>query len=250
MEYAEVEDAVGLPGLRLVLTAGVPGPWGESAKSIFAIKKISFVPVRQKAGEVDEALRAWTGQTSAPVAMYEDERARSGWSEILMLGERLEPHPRLIPEDPALRAQMLGLCFEICGEEGLAWSRRIMLLPADEEGPRDTMAWKYGAGHGSSAQEAARDRVAQVLGLLSAQLAAQHAAGSRFLIGSELSALDVYWACFSNMLVPLPPEQSPMKEWFRPIYTMDGENDPKIDPELIRHRDTIFEEFIGLPQDF
>ena len=250
MEYVEVENAIAMPGLRLVLTTGVPGPWGEAAKAIFKVKKIPFTPVRQKAGTVDEALRAWTGQTSAPVAMQGDQRARSGWSEILMLAEELEPHPRLIPKDAALRAQMLGLCFEICGEQGLAWSRRIMLLPAEEESARDSMTWKYGAGRGVAFQEAARVRVADVLGLLSTQLAAQRAAGSRFLVGKELSALDLYWACFSNMLAPLPPEQSPMPDWIRPVYTMAGDQDPRIDPELIRQRDFVFEEFIGLPQDF
>lgn len=250
MNYIEVEEALGMSGLRLVLTAGVPGPWGESAKSIFAIKKIPYAPVRQKAGQVDEALRAWTGQISAPVAMYGDERARSGWAEILMLAEGLEPQPRLIPRDPALRAQMLGLCFEICAEEGLGWSRRIMLLPADEDPERDSMPWKFGAGRGVAAQELARGRVAQILDLLSKQLAAQHDSGRRFLVGDELTALDVYWACFSNMLVPLPPEQSPMPDWIRPVYTMAGEKDPKIDPELIRHRNFVFQEFIGLPQDF
>ena len=29
MEYTEIDDAIGRNGLRLVLTAGVPGPWGE-----------------------------------------------------------------------------------------------------------------------------------------------------------------------------------------------------------------------------
>jgi hypothetical protein len=250
MDYRSVEDAIEMPGLRLVLTSGVPGPWGESAKAIFAIKKIPFVPVQQRAGEVDEALRAWTGQTSAPAAMYENERARSGWAEILMLGERLEPQPRLIPEDAALRAKMLGLCFEICGEQGLGWSRRIMLLPEEGDTPRDSMPWKFGASGGPGSYAAAHARVEAILGLLSSEYAAQRAAGSRFLLGDSLTALDIYWACFSNMLVPLPPEQSPMPDWIRPVYTMAGDDDPKIDPELIRQRDFIFEEFIGLPQDF
>ena len=34
MDYVEIEDARKLSGLRLVLTPGVPGPWGESAKAL------------------------------------------------------------------------------------------------------------------------------------------------------------------------------------------------------------------------
>ena len=250
MEYVEVADAIGMSGLRLVLTAGVPGPWSESAKAILHLKKISFTPVRQSAGQVDEALRTWTGQTSAPVVMYEDERPRSGWAEILMFAEEHTPSPPLIPEDPALRAQMMGLCYEICGEGGLAWNRRICMLPPKGGDARDTMQWKYGAGRGADAQTKARGRVADVLSLLSSQWASQRAAGSEFLIGDAVSALDLYWACFSNLLVPLPPEHSPMPDWLRPAYTMDGADDPTVDPELLRQRDFIFQEFIGLPQDF
>lgn len=45
MEYLEPEIARNRSGLRLVLTAGVPGPWGEAAKSIFSLKGIDFLPV-------------------------------------------------------------------------------------------------------------------------------------------------------------------------------------------------------------
>ena len=41
-DYLEVADAIGKPGLRLVLTTGVPGPWGESAKGIFDVKGIPY----------------------------------------------------------------------------------------------------------------------------------------------------------------------------------------------------------------
>ena len=33
--WLSVEEGKALGGLRLVLTAGVPGPWGESAKACF-----------------------------------------------------------------------------------------------------------------------------------------------------------------------------------------------------------------------
>ena len=37
MDYIEIDDAIGRGGLRLVLTAGVPGPWSESAKGILKV---------------------------------------------------------------------------------------------------------------------------------------------------------------------------------------------------------------------
>ena len=104
IEYIEVADAIGRDGLRLVLTTGVPGPWGESAKGVFTVKSIDYVSVRQTAMTVDPVLMEWTRQSSAPVAIYDAERPRSGWAEILFLAERLQPDPCLIPEDPRERA--------------------------------------------------------------------------------------------------------------------------------------------------
>ena len=43
MDYIEIDDAIGRDGLRLVLTAGVPGPWSESAKGILKVKKMALV---------------------------------------------------------------------------------------------------------------------------------------------------------------------------------------------------------------
>ena len=130
MEYLEPELARTRPGLRLVLTAGVPGPWGEAAKSIFGLKGIEYLPVRQTAGESNPALIAWTGHANAPQAVLDDEPARTGWAEILLLAERLAPTPSLIPEDPHERALLFGLCFEICGEDGLGWHRRLQIMDA------------------------------------------------------------------------------------------------------------------------
>ena len=107
IEYIEVEDAIDRKGLRLVLTAGVPGPWGESAKGIFDVKRVDYVPVRQKAARVDSRLLEWTRQSSAPVAMFDNERPRSAWAEILFLAERLAPEPALVPDDARERASRL-----------------------------------------------------------------------------------------------------------------------------------------------
>ena len=79
LSYVAVEEARGLKGLRLVLTQGIPAPWGMAARVLYEIKKIPFVAVIQQAGAANEALIAWTGHNSAPVAMYDDERPRAIW---------------------------------------------------------------------------------------------------------------------------------------------------------------------------
>src|SRR6516162_7844014 len=112
-QYVEVEDAVKLAGLRVVLSPGVPGPWSESAKGILHVKKLPYVKVRQNVGGTNEPLRRWTAQETAPAFIYNDERPRSLWNDQLFLVERLAPNPALIPADPVERTQMFGLANEL-----------------------------------------------------------------------------------------------------------------------------------------
>jgi hypothetical protein len=242
-QYIEVEDAIERPGLRLVLTAGVPGPWGESAKGILAVKGIEYVAVRQTAATADPKLIEWTRQSSAPAAMYESERPRSGWAEILLLAERLKPEPALIPSDPRERAFMFGLCHEICGEMGLGWSRRLGLLAGMPNGGPDSMSWKYGIEEGATAEEA-DTRTAAILAMLADQL---ERSGGPYLMGASLRAPDIYWAAFSNLIQPLPPETSPMPDFIRKSYSSwpGGCN-----ANLIALRDRVFKKHLGLPQTF
>jgi len=93
MKYISVEQAINTPGTRLVLSAGVPGPWGEAAKSILAHKGLEFTAVFQEGGGENAALRDWTGQTSAPVLVHAELPPVSHWLELLMLSERLAPEP-------------------------------------------------------------------------------------------------------------------------------------------------------------
>lgn len=243
IEYIEVADAIERKGLRLVLTAAVPGPWGESAKGILKVKGLDYTAVRQTAATVDPKLVAWTRQSSAPVAMYDAERPRSGWAEILFLAERLAPDPALVPRDPRDRARMLGLCHEICGEQGLGWSRRLQLLAGSPAGDPESMPWKYGIEEADPAEQAA-ERVSAVLDLLAGEL---QRSGGPYLMGDELRAVDVYWACFSNLIDPLPPEKSPMPDYIRGAYSSWSGG---CAASLISLRDRIFEHHLGLPQEF
>ncbi|MCP5111120.1 MAG: hypothetical protein GY953_09815, partial [bacterium] len=221
MDYLDVEEARHRPGLRLVLSAGVPGPWGEAAKGVFQVKGIPYAPVRQIGGMDNPALRDWTGQDNAPIAIYENERPRSHWSDIVHLAERLEPEPALIPSDPEARIEMFGLLHEISGEQGFLWCRRLMMLagmkgdaaaalPDFMRGIVQNLADKY--GYTEATARTASGRVTQIMEFLSGRLLAQKRRGSAYLVGDDLSAADIYWATGSAMLEPLPAEVCPMPE--------------------------------------
>jgi glutathione S-transferase len=249
-EYVSISQARKLGGLRLVLLRGVPSPWGQAAKGIFELKKISYTPVQRAPDDPPGALMEWTHQDSFPAAMYEDERPRTGWSEILFLAERLGPEPSLIPRDPAERALMFGLSHEICGEMGLGWARRLMqLAPGMAKGSDPTMkafGFKYGSSPGEV--KAAGQRVMEVLQLLGRQLRQQQAAGRRFLVGDALSAADIYWATFCNLISPLPPEQLPLPDNLRGLFSArEPEIVAALDPALLEHRDRVYRQYLKLP---
>lgn len=254
-EYADIETARAAGGLRLVLTAGVPGaPWTEAAKAVFEVKRIPFMRVAQRTGRTDEALRAWTGIANAPIAVHEDERPREGWLEILHLAERLAPEPRLIPADPWDRVRMFGLAGELMSEDGLAWCRRLMMFDAAQspDSPMHGFVKLRGTAYGYTPEDAARapGRVIEILTLFSEQWAAQRAAGRRYLIGETLSALDLYWATMAAIVSPLPQALCPMPDALRAGYeTYPEAIRDALDPELLEHRDHVYREHLTLPID-
>jgi glutathione S-transferase len=254
MDYVEVEDAINAPGLRLVLSAGVPGPWGETAKSLFTFKGLKYLPVRQEGGGENAALQAWTGQSSAPVAVYENLPPVCHWLDLLHLAERLAPAPALLPEDLAQRADVLGLSALIAGVDGFGWQRRLQLfvpamsLPQPPEGIL-RMAAKY--AWSADAAAAAGDRLAAIAGLLDQRLAAQEAAGREWFVGDAVSAVDFYWANFAGMVKPLPHEVNPMPEFLRGMYESGAEEiDQWLTPRLLAHRDRMYQQHMTLPLDF
>src|SRR5262249_52477755 len=209
-QYVEVEQAVAMSGLKIVLSPGVPGPWSEAAKGILYVKQLPYAKVRQELGGENLPLKRWSAQTTAPVFVYENERPRSLWNDQLYLAERLAPDPPLIPQTLEQCVLMFGLANELCGENGFGWSRRLMKLHGTLSNANAPAAAKSGAnflgrkyGYSPEPAEAAPKRVAEILHTLNAQLDAQHKSGSRFLIGDQLSALDIYWAAFAALIRPL-----------------------------------------------
>jgi glutathione S-transferase len=242
-----------------VLTVGVPGPWGEAAKGLFHVKRIPYTAVAQEGGGENAELRAWTGHDNAPIVVHADEPSRTRWDEIIFFAERLAPEPALIPADPADRALMFGLCHEICGENGLGWSRRLMIIhealaiPALADSPAGDGVRRLGRKYGYSpeAAEVAPARAAEILALLSSRLRRQRERGCDYFVADALSALDVIWAAFAALVSPLPEDLCPMPAFIRAGYDLSHPGvRASVDPILLEHRDFIYRDFLQLPLDF
>ncbi len=240
--------------MRLLLLQGLPSPWSLAAKGILEVKKIPYLRVHSTPDDSPELLGAWTGQESYPVAAWEQERPRSGWAEILLLAERISSEPSLLPDGDADRTLFFGLAHEICGEMGLGWCRRLLAI---HEGLRANpeaaflkhLATKYGYYSPDLAGEAVA-RVVSVLNQLDSLLELRGAEGSHYFFGDRLGALDIYWATFSNLIEPLPPEQCAIPDTLRPMFTAsDAGTREAFTPALRAHRDFVFHEFLGLPMD-
>ena len=268
LDYISIAEAKKLSGLRLILGAyPVPGPWREACKCLFFVKGIPYTPVvTGNEGTSDlqvgmsnsqSELIAWTGQASAPVAIWNDERPRSTWIDQLNLAERLEPEPPLIPSDINQRRTMFGLINELAGENGLAWTKRLLMV----DGPMKSLPkgddvrelWEFLGNkynYTKPGADAAPARIVNILNAFNDQLAAQKSQGSAYLIGDDLTAVDIYWATFCGLLDPLPVDLCPMvTAWRDPVAY--GFAHPDVDkaltPELRAHREFIYNEHLELP---
>jgi len=254
MQHLDPADARALPGLRLALTVGFPAPYSMSARAILDLRRVSYVAVAQYGAQPNAELVAWTRHRNAPVAVYNDEAPRTGWLEILNLAERLGSGPSLVPEDIAQRMTMIGLVNELIGENGFVWHMRLIMLGlggperAAREAATNPMYKDY--GYSEAARTRAFERARTILDVFTAQVRAQRAAGSSYLIGDRLSALDVYWAYFSQILRTVPEPLCPMPAGLRKSYDMGGAAIGGFDEILIEQRDWILREHLQLPMTF
>ncbi len=253
LQYRSFKEIIDHPGLRIVLVQGMPSPWGQAAKTIFEIKGLDYVATPWLPGEPNEDIVAWSGEASGPIVAWAKEKPIHRWIDILYLAERLAPKPALIPTDAMQRVLMIGLSHEICGEMGIGWNRRLQLFaPAYASGSPppgvSRMGGKYGFNENDA--KAAGARTAPSLRALATQLKAQYARGARYFIGESVSALDIYWTAFANLLDPLPKEQCPMPENYRPAFAVtDPVVKAALDPLLLEHRSRIFREYFRDPME-
>jgi glutathione S-transferase len=258
MKYLSVSEARALAGLRLVLSAHVPGPWGEAAKAIFKVRGVDYQPVEQKILDANEELMAWTGSRNAPIAMLDNDPPVSNWLDLLMLAERIGSGPSLLPDGSVERALSIGISAEICGPHGFGWQRRLVMFqglygPGDvsPDAPPHVLHMCRQYGYNGAAAKAATVRIVEILTMLAMRLHAQRKAGADYFVGDQLSAGDLHWASFSGMIAPLPIADAPMPEVLRERYADIGpEIAAALDPILIEHRDTIYRRHIGLPLEF
>lgn len=249
-QYVSVEEAIPRPGLRMVVVGKVPSPWGEGAKNIFHLKGIDFAAVRLVYD--NEALKAWAGQHSGPVAIFNDEPPRGGWQEILLLAERLSAQPALLPVDPSMRSMALELCERLCGKGGLGWHRRLQLVHGGLTGAGgfgDRVAGYLGGKYGYDPARAESDAavVRRLLGEFAELLHAQRDAGVDYYF-AELSAVDVYSAAFMALFHPLPQEQCEMIPAVRSAFGwLDEHTARALDPILLEHRDMMYSRHLELP---
>jgi len=254
MEYVSLEEVIKADGLRLVIVQGMPSPWGQAAKTMFEMKGIPYVVAPQRPGDPNEDLVAWSGQGSGPVVAWNDERPLNNWLDILFLADRVGAEPRLIPEDADERALMLGLSHEICGEGGIGWCRRLMLFrPAMEMDPlppgMDLMAQRY--RYDFDEADRAEERTAGILRTFSRQLASQKEKGSEYLIGNSVSALDIYFVAFMNLIKPYGDDIVPIPADYRPGFEGIGPViEAAVDDSLIAHRDFIFGKYFRSPMEY
>jgi glutathione S-transferase len=254
--FISIAQARELGGLRMACLRGVPSPWTEAAKGVFYVKGLDCQYAAQKRDDEDDAIARWAGNSSVPVVAYENEPLRTGWAEILLLAERLQPEPRLIPAAAEERALLFGLAHEICGEMGLGWCLRLYMLKTSMghtpgAGPGDgagfppavtaSLAAKYGFNPVDVAM--AKDRVIAILTMLDVRLA-----DADYLLGDTLSAVDIYWATFANLLTPLPEELLPAVAMIRDVYdNSDAEIDAALTPRLRAHQEMVYERHLELP---
>lgn len=251
IQYISVEEAIPRRGMRMVVVGKVPSPWGEAAKEFFRLKGIDFAAVRLVYDNA--ALKAWAGQLSGPVAIYDDEPPRSGWAEILMLAERLAPEPALLSLEPQARALAIDLANKFCGPGGLGWNRRLQMVHAGNSGTGgfgERIAQFLGGKYGYEAADGPNysRRVHELLGEFAGRLRAQRDAGSPYYLGDSLGAVDVYSAAFMALFRPLPAAQCDMHPGVRSAFEwLDDDTRAALDPILIEHRDLMYTRHLSLP---
>lgn len=251
MDYVSIEAAQAGTGLALVVNAGVPGPWSESAKALFRHHQVPFLAVPQIPAAANDALVAWTGHRNAPIAVYPGEAPMTRALELLQLAERLGSGPSLLPEARSARIQVTGWVQEIAGEAGFGWCARHLIFDtwARQMNPETRAANPMFSAYGydESRQESMLESAQMFLRDLADALTGR---STGYLVGDQLTAADLYWAYFSNLLAPLSNEVNPMQAASRAAYEIPGQMLAGYDPILLEHRDFIFFTHLQQPLDF
>jgi glutathione S-transferase len=248
IEFVDVAAAKSRTEIRVVVSGLVPSPWSEAAKGLFRIARIPILAVR--ATPRDAELAAWTGIQNVPVVLHGTEPVRSSWSAIVALVARLAPGT-VLPDDPAARADAMGLVELLAGENGVGWNARLAMIhdgitTNGERGFGQPAAGYLGARYGytPAVADGLHDRVAAQLVHLASRLA-----GRDYFGGDRPSAVDVYTATFLTPLSPIGeadcPALSPrLRLAFASAADVLG---PLVPAELAALRTRMFERHLAWP---
>ena len=253
-EFISLDEAAAMTsGTRVTFIPGIPAMYSEALKNICYVKGIPLIralhPMMgtdKETGEDRQArLYELTSQTSLPTMLHDDERPRNVWIEQLALAERIGAAgtPMLIPEDFEQRVEVMGLCAVILAEDGIVWNMRIL-----NDSP---LGRKYGYSEAASA--AAPRKIAEVLRLIDRRLEAQQNRGLRYLVGDSVTAVDVYWATFSMMAVPAPPEIMPLTQQNKGMLKFFAANGQRpeiadaLSPRIAAHQQYILTTYCETP---
>ncbi len=246
--FKSITEAREMAGLRMACLRGVPSPWTEAAKGIFHVKGLDCQYAAHSEGDPENAIAGWAADSSVPVVANGDEPLRTGWAEILLMAERPAPDTPLLPDSFFARAEALGLAHEICGEMGLGWSTRNLLVRNGlADGPKagfhPKIAQYLARKYGYYEDQDYAGRVTSILTGLSERIE-----GRSFLIGDSLTAVDIYWAAFSNLVSPMDEDRLPMNLHMRTSWSAVPDNvTSAASEELMAHRDRIYAEYLELP---
>lgn len=248
LEYVDLAAARERSGTRIVTSAGVPSPWSEAVKGMFAIAELPAVVVATQPRNGD--VIAWAGGIdNVPVVLHDHEPPRTNWAAILGLHARLAPGT-LVPAAPAERAHMAGLVELVAGEGGLGWTARLVMIHESfaTNGERGFplpvakyLAKRYGYGRELSI-ELLRERVGALFATLHAELRAPYFGGER------ANALDIYAATFLTPLTVIDDSVCPqMLEPVRRAFAAARTHLAELVPETMwAHRARMFER-LGVP---
>ena len=147
----------------------------------------------------------------------------------------------------------MGFSHEICGELGLGWNRRLsMFRPIVEssEMPDGFMNMADKWGYNQFDVEKAEERSVTTLKTLAVQLKLQKTRGSEYFLGNSVTAVDFYWAAFSNLCELMPPSRCPVSPERRPLFeNVSNIIKNELDPCLMEHRDRIMDKYFVVPMD-
>lgn len=253
MKYESIQTIISCSGLRIVLVQGLPSPWGQAAKAMMEYKGLIYRAAPQQAGGDNHELQDWSGVNSGPVVAWDGLPPINRWDDILFLLDRLNAENPLLPEKLDDRALCLGLGHLICGELGIGWNRRLdMFHPIIESGEApesiQVMASKY--GYNSLDVRMANKRVVSAMKMLAVLLKKQKRKKSKYFIGDEISAVDFYWAAFSNLCSIMPHESCPLDKNIRAMFeNVSEEIKSGLDPILLEHRSFIMSEYFKIPME-